>query len=183
MSPAEVLATYRPAFGGPGWKRAIRGLLADPGSAQRVELLRVELVRHGGFAEPIVVEPARREILDGMHRIAAAVLSEHDTLEVADSYADLPDRRRVQVVLGAGTAVGSWAVDRVAGALRSFPFAGGWTTCAGLFPGEREIVGWWHCPAGRDEALGAELIGRAARAGVRLTLGPITAIDDSDDQG
>lgn len=180
MPLTEVLAAFRPAFGGVTWKRAVPGLLADPDSAQVVELLRAELVLHGGFAEPILVDPAAREILDGMHRIAAAVLNEHDALDLTDSEADLPEKRLVLATLKV-PGLSSGAVDRLARALRSFPFAGGWTTCGMLFPGTDQVSGWWRCPAGEDAPLGQELVNRATRAGVPVSLVSITGVDEPDD--
>jgi hypothetical protein len=173
MSLAEVLATYRPAFGGETWETAIPDLLADADSAQRVDLLRAELVLTSGFTEPIVVDPQARELLDGMHRVAAALLSRHDWVDVADDVADLPEKRRVRVELGADP-MSSAIVDRLDRVLRSFPFGGGWSTCDVLLPGDGQISGWWVCPAGLDEALGAELVERASREGIRLRLLSIT---------
>ncbi|GAA4608811.1 hypothetical protein GCM10023107_88490 [Actinoplanes octamycinicus] len=180
MPLTEVLAAFRPAFGGVTWKRAIPGILADPDSAQVVELLRAELVLHGGFAEPILVDPGAREILDGMHRIAAAVLTEHDALDLTDTEADLPEKRLVLATLGVA-AMSSGAVDRLARALRSFPLAGGWTTCGMLFPGDDQVSGWWRCPPGQDTTLGAELVVRATRAGVPVSLISITGVDEPDE--
>ncbi|WP_221320484.1 hypothetical protein [Actinoplanes sp. L3-i22] len=169
MPLSEVLATYRPPVGGDTWKRAIPDLLADPDDARIVDLLRAELLEHGDFREPIVVEPAEGDVLNGLHRIVAAVLSEHAALDVADTYEDLPEKRRIQIGLAA-RPVTSALVDRLTKVLFSFPFAGGWTNCDLLFPGDDELTGWWNCPAGLDEALGAELVGRAAAAGIRLTV-------------
>src|SRR4051794_32613762 len=101
MPLREVLATYRPPVGGETWKKAIPDLLADADDARIVDLLRAELQEHGDFREPIVVEPAEGDILDGLHRIVAAVLSGHDALDVADTYEDLPPKRRIQIVLAA----------------------------------------------------------------------------------
>ncbi|KUL23702.1 ParB N-terminal domain-containing protein [Actinoplanes awajinensis] len=177
MTLAEVLATYRPSVGGDTWKSAIPDLLADADSAQCVELLRSELVVNGGFAQPILVDPEAREILDGMHRIAAALRNRHDWLKVADSPSDLPDPRRVQATLGAA-AVTSTLVDRLARVLRSFPFPGGWTNCDGLFPGDVTVTGWWQCPEGFDAELASELIARAAADGIELVLLSLTPLDD-----
>ncbi|WP_189335640.1 hypothetical protein [Actinoplanes ianthinogenes] len=179
MPLSEVLAAFPPTFGGATWKRAIPGILADPDSAQVVELLRAELVLHGGFTEPILVDARAREILDGMHRIAAAVLNEHDTLDLTEDEADLPEKRLVLATL-AVPAMSSAAVDRLARALRSFPFAGGWTTCGMLFPGSDQVSGWWRCPPGQDTTLGAELVARATRAGVPVSLISITGVDEPE---
>jgi hypothetical protein len=182
MPLTEVLAAFRPAAGGDTWKRAIPGMLSDPHSAQVVELLRAELTRHGSFTEPILVEVTHREVLDGMHRIAAAVLSKLDQLDVTDSPADLPEKRLVLAELGVAL-MSSAVVDRLARALRSFPFAGGWTNCDVLFPGEDQVSGWWHCPAGQDAALGDELVARAAKAGVPASLNAITEVGQADAAG
>ncbi|SNS25446.1 hypothetical protein SAMN06264365_112179 [Actinoplanes regularis] len=178
MPLQEILATYRPPVGGDTWKEAIPDLLADPDDARIVELLRAELTRHGDFREPIVVEPQDRDILNGLHRIAAAVLHEHDGLDVTDTFDDLPPRRRVVVVLAAG-AVNSTVVDRLTKILWSFPFAGGWTNCDLMFPGDAEVTGWWHCPEGLDAALGDELVVRAADEGIRLRLISVTDVDEA----
>jgi hypothetical protein len=176
MPLAEILSAYRPAFGGETWKRAIPGLLADADDARIIELLRAELAVHGDFREPIVVDPGGGDILDGMHRIAAAALSEHDGLHVTDDYQDLPEKRRVQVVLDAGV-VTAGVVDRLTRVLGSFPFAGDWTNCELLLPGDDQVTGWWHCPPGLDDRLGEELVDRAAAAGVRLSLVSISDVD------
>ncbi|MFC3990079.1 hypothetical protein [Actinoplanes siamensis] len=176
MPLPEILATYRPPAGGDTWERAIPDLLADPDDARVVELLRAELAAYGDFREPIVVEPAERDILDGLHRIVAAVLTEHAALDVADTYEDLPERRRIRVVL-AVPGLTSAAVDRLATVLRSFPLAGDWTTCDLLLPGDGQVTGWWTCPAGLDERLGAELASRATEAGLRLSLLAISDVD------
>ncbi|AEV85329.1 hypothetical protein ACWT_4309 [Actinoplanes sp. SE50] len=176
---AEILSFYRPAVGGDTWEQAIPDLLADPDDARIVDLLRSELVAHGDFAEPIVVDQQDRDILNGMHRIAAAVLNRQSALDVADTYADLPEKRRVLVVLGA-EALSAAVVDRLTKVLWSFPFAGGWTNCDVMFPGDGRVSGWWHCPDGRDRALGDELVIRAAEAGIRLTVESITEVTGAD---
>jgi hypothetical protein len=176
MPLREVLATYRPPVGGDTWKKAIPDLLADADDARIVDLLRAELQEHGDFREPIVVEPAERDVLNGLHRIVAAVLSEHGALDVADTYEDLPQKRRIQIVLAARPVTAA-LVDRLTKVLFSFPFGGGWTNCDLLFPGDADLTGWWNCPAGLDERLGEELIGRAAAAGIRLT---VVSIDPAD---
>src|SRR4051812_33634796 len=122
MPLTEILAAFRPPAGGETWRTAIPDLLADPDDARIVELLRAELSAHGDFREPIVVEPEDRDVLNGLHRIVAAVLSEHEALDVADTYDDLPEKRRVQVVLAA-VPVSSALVDRLTRVLFSFPFA------------------------------------------------------------
>lgn len=180
MPLTEILANYRPPAGGETWKRAIPDLLADPDDARIVDLLRAELVAHGGFREPIVVEPADRDVLNGLHRIVAAVLHEHAALEVADSFDDLPEKRRVAIVLGAGRVTAAM-VDRLTKVLGSFPVAGDWTTCDMLFPGPDRFTGWWTCPLGLDRALCDELVRRAAAAGIRLD--PISMSEAGDDQG
>ncbi|WP_436534092.1 hypothetical protein [Actinoplanes sp. HUAS TT8] len=172
MPLTEILATYRPPAGGDTWKRAIPDLLADPDDARIVDLLRAELVAHGDFREPIVVEPQERDVLNGLHRIAAALLSKQEALDVTDTYDDLPEKRRVAIAL-AGPVTAA-LVDRLTKVLFSFPFEGGWTNCDMLFPGDDRVTGWWHCPAGLDERLGEELVSRAAAAGIRLR---VVAID------
>jgi hypothetical protein len=176
MPLAEILSAYRPAFGGETWARAIPDMLSDADDARIVELLRAELTAHGDFREPIVVEPGERDVLDGMHRIVAAALSEHDALHVTDDYLDLPEKRRVQVVLAAA-AVTSAVVDRLAKVLGSFPFAGTWTNCDLMLPGADQVTGWWHCPPGLDDRLGEELVNRAAEAGFRLSLFSVSAVE------
>jgi hypothetical protein len=176
MPLREILATYRPPAGGETWKRAIPDLLADPGDARIVDLLRAELVAHGDFREPIVVEPAEGDVLNGLHRIVAAVLSEQESMDVADTYDDLPEKRRIAIVLRAVPVTGA-LVDRLAKVLSSFPFEGGWTNCDLLFPGDDEVTGWWHCPAGLDERLGEELVARAAAAGIGVSVVSIAPAD------
>lgn len=176
MPITEILATYRPPAGGDTWKRAIPDLLADPDDARVVDLLRAELVAHGDFREPIVVEPAEGDVLNGLHRIVAAVLSKHEALDVTDTYDDLPEKRRIAIGLRVAPVTAA-LVDRLTKVLFSFPFEGGWTNCDLLFPGDDEVTGWWHCPAGLDERLGEELVTRAAGAGIGLSVVSIVPAD------
>ncbi|MFI1991860.1 hypothetical protein [Actinoplanes sp. NPDC020271] len=176
MPLSEILAMYRPPAGGERWKRAIPDLLADPDDARIVDLLRAELVAHGDFREPIVVEPGEGDVLDGLHRIVAAVLSKQEAMDVTDTYDDLPRKRRIAIVLRA-IPVTAALVDRLTKVLFSFPFEGGWTNCDLLLPGDDEVTGWWHCPAGLDERLGEELVARAAASGVGLGVLSIAPAD------
>ncbi len=79
---------YAPAYGPSSWPESIAELLRDSSDLEVVMQLVADLRADGRFRQPIVVDVEERQVLNGMHRIAAAHLAEVPTIEVDTEHVD-----------------------------------------------------------------------------------------------
>jgi hypothetical protein len=179
------LATYLPAYFGPGWDDVLVGMLSAESERETVEALRAELSVNGRFNEPVAVE-SDDKVADGMHRIVASILAGATHISVTDADVPATPAERVEVRFTAdlspelATKYDS-ATWFAAAHLRSFPLEGRWTETASMVSTDGVVSGSWFCPHGLADKLAATLVARAARFGAALTVLSATAAIDHDD--
>jgi hypothetical protein len=134
MPLAEFLARFAPADDWyESWDDAVATLLDRGDDRSVAEWLRAELAAHGDFRAPVRVDLDEGFVMNGMHRVVAAILEESAT--IAFCAGDSPGTSYNVIVRATSSSKDIPATEDGEGlftALRSFPVPDGWVTCDGL---------------------------------------------------
>jgi hypothetical protein len=184
MSPSGLRRTI-PAYGGTTWEDVDASMSSSPSDQDRIAHLERILREEGAFVDPVVLDPTDRSVLDGMHRVVAALRADV-AIDVAFSHGpecpvtELRDVRFRFEIVDESAAL-AWAegdepvaLSAAVNALSSIHHDDGWID-APVFSGrDGEMDATWSPRAGSrmpdDHRLTEVLIARAAEAGLRLTV-------------
>ena len=173
----ELLGHARPAYGARTWPAALEVLSRDP-SWRRVVADLVDQMRDGQrLRQPVRVQFRRgRQLLDGMHRIAAHVRAGAPTILASTRFPSaVPETVEVSATL-TRTEPGGGDVDAVDlwEPLTSLPVGGDWANTDGLGMVGDVATAAWHLPHSRRHDLLEALDARARETGCVLTVHAVT---------
>lgn len=88
MNTQKILNTYHPVYGGESWEEVHNYLMSDPIDKAIIEELVKVLQTEGEYRDPILLHDHKDSedlpwVLDGTHRIVAAMITKTQNLKIA----------------------------------------------------------------------------------------------------